>query len=50
MKDRTWNDHTEQWEGDYQQTKEYPSGSATKYPAQKEVRTALSDLIPFLID
>jgi hypothetical protein len=34
MKDRPWNDQAEQWQGDYQQTKEYYSGSLTRYPVQ----------------
>jgi len=32
MKDRHWNNKAEQWEGDYQQTKKYYSGSVTRYP------------------
>lgn len=46
MKDRPWNDWAEQWEGDYQQTKEYYSGSVTRYPVQQEVKTATSDTLP----
>jgi len=46
MKDNPWNDQAEQWEGDYQQTKEYYSGSVPKYPVQREMRTATSDTLP----
>jgi hypothetical protein len=46
MKDRPWNDRAEQWEGDYQQTKEYYSGSVTRHPVQQEVRIATSDTLP----
>ena len=46
MKDKPWNDQAEQWEGDYQQTKEYYSGSVPKYPVHQEMRTATSDTLP----
>jgi len=46
MKDKSWNDQAEQWEGDYQQTKEYYSGSVPKYPVQQEMRSATCDTLP----